>query len=232
MRTLPAIVVWLSVSMPTFATGSDQLPEEAATDGLKQVLTQSVTVAVDRLGVLNGFLGNPKVKIPLPGSLQKAEGLMRSLGINKYADGLITTMNRAAETATAEAAPLLLGAVQQLPVKDAWKILTGGDDAATEHFRNSASDQLYQKFLPIVKSATDQAGVAKKYNEFAGKGAKFGLIGEKYANIENYVTQKTLEGIYLLMAEEERAIRENPGQGGDLVENVLGLLKQSDEQAQ
>ncbi|HJT51757.1 MAG TPA: DUF4197 domain-containing protein [Nitrosospira sp.] len=232
MRIVPAIVVWLFASMPTLAGGSDEVSDEAVADGLKQVLTQSASAAVEKLGVPNGFLGNPKVKIPLPGALQKAEGVMRSFGINKYADGLITTMNRAAETATAEAGPLLLDAVQQLSAEDARKILRGGNDAATGHFRSSASDELYQKFLPVVKSATDQAGVAKKYNEFAGKGAKFGLVGEKYANIENYVTQKTLDGIYLLMAEEERAIRENPAQGGPIVESVSGLLKQSNEQAQ
>ena len=227
MRIIPAIVVWLFVSLPAFATGIDELSDEEAADGVKQALTQSASIAVDKLGVPNGFLGNPKVKIPLPGSLQKAEGVMRSFGINKYADGLIKTMNRAAETATAEARPMLLDAVQELSVEEAKRILGGGDDAATQYFRNTASEGLSQKFLPIVKNATDQTGVVKKYNEFAGKGAKFGLIAEKHANIENYITQKTLAGIYLIMAEEERAIRDNPtGQESELVQSVFGQLKQ------
>jgi hypothetical protein len=181
---------------------------------------------VDKLGVADGFLNNPKVKIPLPGSLQKVEGIMRTLGMGKYADGLIVTMNHAAETAAAEAKPLLMDAVQKMSVEDASTILAGGDDAATQYFRKTTSEALSQKFLPIVKNATDQVGLMKKYNEFAGKGAKLGLIGEKDANIENYVTQKTLDGLYLMMAEEERAIRSDPmDQGSKLIQRVFGPLK-------
>jgi hypothetical protein len=227
MRIIPAVVVWLFVCMPAFATGIDELSDEEAAEGLKQALTESASIAIDKLGVPNGFLGNPKVKIPLPGSLQKAEGVMRSFGMNKYADGLIMTMNRAAETAAAEARPMLLDAVQELFVEDAKGILAGGDDAVTQYFRNTASEALSEKFLPIVKNATHQTGVVKKYNEFAGKGAKFGLIAEKHANIENYITQKALDGICLIMAEEERAIRDDPTRReSELVQSVFGQLKQ------
>lgn len=226
MRIIPAIVVWLFVSTPAFAAGSDALADEEATDGLKQALTQSANAAVDALGVQNGFLHNPKVKIPLPGSLQKAEGLMRSVGMNKYADGLIAAMNHAAESAAAEGRPLLIDAVRNMHVENAKALLARGDDGATQHFRSTSSDSLSEQFLPIVKKATEQAGVLKKYNDFAGKGAKLGLISEKHANIENYVTQKTLDGIYLLMAEQEQAIRDNPtDQDDELVRRVFGSLK-------
>jgi hypothetical protein len=179
-------------------------------------------VAVDKLGVPNGFLDNPKVRIALPGPLQKAEGVMRGLGMNKPVDNLVGSMNHAAEAAAAEAKPLLLEAIQKMPLEDAWKILTNGDDAATQYFRNTTSNGLAQKFLPIVKNATEQAGVLKKYNEFAGKGAKLGLIAEKDANVENYITRKTLDGIYLMMAEEERAIRSNPVDFSQGLQNVFG----------
>lgn len=226
MRIITVFLVWLCVSLSACATGGAPVSDEDTADGLKQALTQGAKVAVDKLGVENGFLGNPKVKIPLPGSLQKVEGLMRTLGMSKYADGLIVTMNRAAETAAAEAEPLLLDAVQEMSVDDARAILSGGNDAATQYFRSTTSEALTQKFLPIVKNATDQAGLAKKYNEFAGKGAKFGLVAEKNANIENYVTQKTLDGLYLMMAEEERAIRDDPtGQGSKLLQRVFGSVK-------
>ncbi|SOD42271.1 DUF4197 domain-containing protein [Nitrosovibrio sp. Nv4] len=226
MRIITVFFVWLCVSISACATGSDPLSDEDTAGGLKQALTQSANIAVDKLGVENGFLENPKVKIPLPGSLQKVEGLMRTLGMSKYADGLIVTMNHAAETAAAEAKPLLMDAVQEMSVDDARAILTGGNDGATQYFRNTTSEALTQKFLPIVKNATDQAGLVKKYNEFAGKGAKFGLVAEKNANIENYVTQKTLDGLYLMMAEEERAIRNDPmGQGSKLLQRVFGSLK-------
>jgi hypothetical protein len=226
MRTITVFVIWLFVFLPACATGSGPVSDQDTADALKQALTQGADAAVDKLGVADGFLNNPKVKIPLPGSLQKVEGVMRTLGMGKYADGLIVAMNHAAETAAAEAKPLLMDAVQKMSVEDASTILAGGDDAATQYFRKTTSEALSQKFLPIVKNATDQVGLMKKYNEFAGKGAKLGLIGEKDANIENYVTQKTLDGLYLMMAEEERAIRSDPmDQGSKLIQRVFGPLK-------
>ena len=136
-------------------------------------------------------------------------------------------MNRAAEMAVAEGKPLLLEAMEKMPVEDAAKIVGSDNDAATQYFRNATSEALAEKFLPIVKNATDQAGVLKKYNEFADKGVKFGLIAEKDANIENYVTQKTMDGLYLVMAEEERAIRTNlMGQTKEL-QSIFGALKPS-----
>jgi hypothetical protein len=226
MRIITVFFVWLCISISACATGGDPLSHEDAVDGLKQALTQSASGAVDKLGVTNGFLDNPKVKIPLPGSLQKVEGVMRTLGMSKYADGLITAMNRAAETAAAEAKPLLVDAVQEMVWEDAEGVLAGGNDAATQYFRNTTSEALSEKFLPIVKNATDQQGLLKKYGEFAGKGAKLGLVAEKNANIENYVTQKTLDGLYLMMAEEERAIRNDPmDQNSKLLQRVFGSLK-------
>ena len=164
----------------------------------------------------------------MPGALQKAEGVMRTLGAGKYADNLITAMNRAAEMAVTEGKPLLLEAVEKMPVEDAAKIIGSANDAATQYFRNTTSEALAEKFLPIVKNATDQANLLKKYKEFANKGVKFGLIADKHANIENYVTQKTLEGLYLVMAEEEQAIRSKPmGQTNRLLRTVFGTLKQN-----
>jgi hypothetical protein len=228
MRVVTVLLAVLLVSPSAFAVDAGALSDEEASGGLKQALAQSASVAVDKLGVANGFLDNPKVRIPLPGTLQKVEGVMRTLGMSKHADNVIAAMNHSAEMAAAQARPLLLDAVEKISVEDPRKIVTGGEGAATQYFRNATSEALTQKFLPIVKNATDQAGLLKKYNEFANKGAKLGLIAEKDANIENYVTQKTLEGLYLVMAEEERAIRNDPmGQANQLVRSVFGTVKQS-----
>lgn len=228
MRMITVLLALLLVSRVAFAADSSVLSDEEVSSGLKQALAQSAGVAADKLGTANGFLDNPKVRISLPGALQKAEGVMRTLGAGKYADNLITAMNRAAEMAVAEGKPLLLEAVEKMPVEDAAKIIGSANDAATQYFRNTTSEALSEKFLPIVKNATDQANLLKKYKEFANKGVKFGLIADKDANIENYVTQKTLEGLYLVMAEEERAIRSNPmGQTNQLLQIVFGTLKQS-----
>ncbi len=217
MRTITVFIIWLVVFIPACATGSGPVSDEDTTDALKQALTQGADVAVDKLGVADGFLNNPKVKIPLPGALQKVEGIMRTLGMSKYADGLIVTMNHAAETAAAEAKPLLMDAVQKMSVEDAEHILASGDDAATQYFRTDDFRRIVSKIFADRKKCNGSGRIDKKYNEFAGKGAKLGLIGEKDANIENYVTQKTLDGLYLMMAEEERAIRSDPmGQGSRL----------------
>jgi hypothetical protein len=213
---------WLFFSMPVFSAGADVLPNEEAVVALKQLLLQAAGTAADKLGVTNGFLENPKVKIALPGTLQKAGKLMRKLGGGKYADGLVVAMNRAAESAAMEAKPVLVDTVKNMSLEDAGNILAAGDDAGTRYFRSHTSEALAQKFLPIVKNATHQVGLAKKYNEFAGKGAKFGVVAEEDANIEKYVTQKMLDGLFIMMAEEESRIRNEPlHQGSTLLQNLF-----------
>lgn len=227
MHSVSAFLFWLFASMPAMAGGVGDLSTEEAAMGVKQALIQGAEAAVRKLGVENGFLDNPNVKISLPAYLQKAEGAMRVLGKAKYADGLIVAMNHAAEAASAEVGPLLKEAVEKLSIEDPGALLTGGDDEATRYFSDASREALSQAFLPIVKNATDQAGVLKKYNDFAGKAAKFGLIGERHAHIENHVAQQTLDGLYLIMAEEERTIRHDPSsQPNQLLQNVFGLLKQ------
>lgn len=214
-----------------FATGAQALSladisGQEAGGGLKEALTQGASKAVDLLGRNDGFLGNPKVKIPLPESMQQVEGLMRGLGMGKQADELITAMNRAAEAAVPEAKKLLVDAVRQMSVEDAKGILAGGNDAGTQYFRRKTAEPLGQKFQPIVKKAIAKVKLADTYEKFAKKGAKFGLVKEKDTHLENYVTEKALDGLYLMIAEEEKAIRENPvGAAGNLAKKVFGALK-------
>lgn len=194
--------------------------------GLKEALTQGAGKAVSLLGQSDGFLKNPKVKIPLPESMQKVESLMRGLGMGKQADELITAMNRAAEAAVPEAKTLLVNAVKEMSVEDAKGVLAGGEDAGTQYFRRKTAEPLGQKFLPIVKQAIGKVQLADKYESFAKKGAKFGLVKEEDTHLETYVTKKTLDGLYLMIAEEEKSIRTNPmGAAGNLAQKVFGALK-------
>lgn len=224
-------VLWGLVIGSWFATGAYALTladiaGKEANGGLKEALTQGAAKAVDLLGRPDGFLGNPKVKIPLPGYLEQAEGLMRAMGMGKQADELITAMNRAAEAAVPEAKKLLIDAVKQMSVEDAKGILTGGQDAGTQYFKQKTQGPLTQKFLPIVKKAIDKVKLKDTYEKFAQKGARFGLIKEKDTHLENYVTEKALDGLYLMIAEEEKAIRENPvAAAGNLAKKVFGALK-------
>jgi hypothetical protein len=196
-----------------------------ATSGLKQALTDGSAAAVAQLGVQNGFLNNPKVKIPLPPALQRVESALRFAGMRKQADDLVVAMNRAAEAAVPEAKTLLVESVQKMSVQDAKGILTGGDTAATDYFRKTTQTQLTQRFLPIVKKATDQVGLAEQYNSFAGQAAQLGLVKQEQATIESYVTQKALDGLFLMIAEQEKAFRQNPvGATSDIVKRVFGAI--------
>jgi hypothetical protein len=150
---------------------------------------------------------------------------MRTMGMGKQADELVTAMNRAAESAVAEAKPILVDAVKKMTVQDAKQILTGGDNSVTEYFRRTTSEQLTAKFKPVVTKATSKVKLAEKYDQFAGKGAQFGLVKEQDAKLENYVTRKALDGLFAMIGEEEKAIRQNPvGATGSLAKKVFGAL--------
>lgn len=225
MRIIFALLASLLVNAPALSLGLEDLSNRDAVSGLKDALSQGATAAIGKLGVDNGFLGNDRVKIPLPDALKRVESGLRLIGMQRQADELVTAMNRAAEQAVPEAKALLVGAVKNMSVQDAKGILTGGDTAATDYFRKTTSSQLTQKFLPIVTKATSKVGLAEKYNNLAGQGEKLGLISADQAKIENYVTQKTLDGLFLMIAEQEKAIRKDPvGAATGMAQKVFGLI--------
>jgi len=225
MRAITGFLAGMVISTQALALDLGSLSNADAVSGLKDALTQGSAAAVSKLGVENGFLGNDKVRIPLPDALKRIEGGLRLLGMQKQAGELVTAMNRAAERAVPEAKALLVSAVKTMSVQDAKGILTGGDTAATEYFRKTTSGPLAAKFLPIVTKATAKVGLAEKYNKLAGKGAQLGLVDAKQAKIENYVTQKTLDGLFLMIAEQEKAIRKDPvGSATGMAKKVFGLL--------
>ena len=157
--------------------------------------------------------------------MKKAEKAMRMLGMGKQADELVLKMNRAAEAAVPEAKALLVASVKKMSVTDAKSILTGGDDAATQYFKKTTSGPMAEKFLPIVKKATENVQLAQQYNKFAEMGNKFGVVKKDQVNLEQDVTQKTLDGVYLMMAKEEAAIRKDPvGQASNLIKKVFGSI--------
>jgi len=223
-RTLCGTVALL-IALPVLAS-LDKISNQDAVAGLKGALERGSGIAVDLLGKTDGFFGNGAVKIPLPDSLKRYEKLMRNVGLGKHADELVLTMNRAAEAAVPEAKKLFVDAVKKMSVQDAKGVLTGGQTAGTEYFKRTTSDPLRVKFLPIVKKATAKVGLAQKYNEYAGKGAQFGLVKKEQANLDDYVTQKALDGLFYMVAEEEKKIRHDPVRAGsEIVKKVFGALK-------
>jgi len=194
-----------------------------AASGIRAALERGAGAAVDQLGRTDGFLGNPKVKIPLPGYLKDASKLARLTGQQKQVDDLVTAMNRAAEAAVPEAKTLLVSAVKSMSVDDARRIVSGGDDSVTKFFASKTRQPLGEKFLPIVTRETEKVGLAAQYNALAGKAAAMGLMKGEDASIERYVTGKALDGLYFMIAEEEKKIRRDPiGTGSALLAKVFG----------
>jgi hypothetical protein len=207
------------------ADGLAALTAAERSDGLKAALTQAAGVAVSTLGKTDGFMKDPEVRIPLPGKLQKASKTARKLGVGKQIDALELAMNRAAEAAVPEARELLMQSITQMSASDALGIIKGPENAATEYFRKSMSDKLGDKFLPIVSKATANVKLADLYKDVAGKASALGLIDSSEANLDAYVTRKSLDGLFVVMAREEASIRKNPlGQTSTLLRKVFGSL--------
>ena len=203
----------------------DALTSKDATGGLRAALSQGIDIAVSQLGAPNGFLNDPKVAIPLPPALAKAERGLRMVGMGGEADQLKATMNHAAEQAVSAAKPVFKQALQRMTLADAKGILTGGEDAGTQYFRRATSAELGAKFQPIVAKETAKLRLGSVYDQYAGKAASFGLIRKEDANLNDYVTQKALDGLFSRIADEERAIRQNPvGQANSLIKKVFGAL--------
>ena len=216
----------LAAHQRALAVSLAQLSNADAASGVKAALARGAEVAVDLLGRTDGFLGNPQVRIGLPGQLEDAAKLMRRFGQGQRIDELVTTINRAAETAVPMGKDLLVGAVQSMSVQDAKNILTGGDTAVTQFFASKTRAPLGERFLPVVTQATDKVGLAQQYNAFAGKAAGFGLLKPEDANLQQYVTGKTLDGLYFMIGEEERKIRKDPvGTGSALLQKVFGASR-------
>ena len=219
--------VWL----PTLAAGVVMAPQVRALDlsqgeasaGIRAALERGALSAVGLLGREGGFLDNPKVRIPLPGALESAARLARLTGQQARVDELVTAMNRAAEAAVPQARDMLVGAARSITAKDALDIVRGGDTSVTDYFAGKTRAPLTQKFLPIVSQETRKVALADKYNALAGQAAGLGLVKSEDANLQSYVTRKALDGLYAMIGEEERKIRQDPvGTGSAILRKVFG----------
>ncbi len=186
---------------------------DAATvaQGIKAALRQGAARAIDMLSKRNGFHLNPRVRIPLPAKLGKVERGLRKLGADKYADDFLLSINRAAEKAVPEAKAILLAVIRQMTVKDAVNILRGPDDAATQFFRQHSESTIKLNMLPIIALATERVGVTAKYKRFVNKSAWLRrLVDPREIDLDRYITRKTVDGMFVLIADEEKRIRKDP----------------------
>jgi hypothetical protein len=200
-----------------------ELTESDAARGIRTALERGALSAVALLGRTDGFLANPRVRIPLPGHLEDAADLLRKFGQGRRVDELVTSMNRAAERAVPEAKSLLVQAAKGISVDDALRIVRGGDTSVTEYFAGKTREPLGERFLPIVTRATERVSLAQKYNALAERASRFGLIKPEDANLQQHVTVKALDGLFLMIGDEERKIRQDPlGTGSAILRKVFG----------
>ena len=199
------------------------LSEEEVGEGLKEALNQGVKKGVAQLNKKNGYLKDPQIKIPMPDEAKSVESKLRSMGQGRKVDEAIESMNRAAEDAAAGAKDIFVAAIKGMTLTDAMNILKGEDDAATKYLNKATNVELTKRFKPVIKRSLDKVGATKHWNTVFGSYNKIPFVTKVNPNLEDYVTEKALKGLFIQVAKEELNIRQNPGaRATDLLKKVFG----------
>ncbi len=203
--------------------GGKPLTQDEVIRGLKQALEIGSKNAGQRASRLNGFYKNPQIFIPFPPQAQKVKSTVEKLGMQKYVDDFVRTLNRAAEEAAKEAAPIFWDAIKGMTIQDGFQILRGADNAATVYLQRRTTRPLSGKFQPIVKRAIDKVQVTKYWHPIITRYNQIPLVERQNPNLEQYVTDRAINGLFKLVAQEERKIRKNPAaRVTDLLKRVFG----------
>ena len=216
--------VLFAASLPAWhATAAAAVVEADAAEGVRAALDRGARAAVAQLGRPDGFLGNPRVRIPLPGFLDDAGKLLKRIGQGRRVDELVTAMNRAAEAAVPEAQALFVSTIKAMSVEDALQVVRGGATSVTDFFAMKTRTPLTERFLPIVTRATEKVQLAERYNALAARAASLGLVKGDDSNVQRHVTARALDGLYLMVGEEEKKIRADPLKtGSEILRRVFG----------
>ena len=207
------------------AAGSSVGAGDAKTDaaGIKEALAVGTERAVNSLSQVNGYFGNAAVKILMPSSIQKVAEVARMAGYQKQVDEFILSMNRAAEAAAPLAARYFGDAIRDMTLEDVRGILTGGDTAATDFFRRKTNDKLYAAFKPVVSQKVGEVGATRAYKDMMGRYESVPMMGKQSLDLDDYVTNKSLDGLFYMVGQEEKKIRTNPAaRTTDLLKTVFG----------
>lgn len=201
------------------------LSDTQISTGLKDALKLGTQTVVKQLGKEGGFSLDPAIKIPLPAPLAKVDGTLKKFGMGSLTADLETRMNRAAEIATPKAGALFVNAIQKMTVTDAQAILTGSNDSATQYLRKTMGPDLAKEIQPIIQTSLAEAGAVKAYDAVTAQYAKMPLASSLKTNMNDYVTNKALDGIFYYVAQEEAAIRANPAKRTtDILKKVFGSV--------
>lgn len=214
-----------SGSKPTTVTKTTSLTESEIINGLKEALTKGATTASSQLNQANGFWGNPLVKIPFPEDCKMVASTLRQYGYGKKVDEFELTLNRAAEKAAKEAAPIFVNAIKQMSISDGKNILFGADTAATHFLRKNTSNPLYTAFVPHVKTALDQTSATRLWKDLTKTYNKIPMVKKVDTDLPRYTTNKALKGLFVVVAQEEKKIRKDPvARTSEVLQNVFGEL--------
>jgi len=214
---LMALIFTACSSAQINRTLGDILGEEGGTlttqevaAGLKQALEKGTIQGTSQASKVDGYFKNPKIKIPLPSDVQEAENKLRQLGLGNAVDKFLLTMNRAAENAADEAKPIFISAIKSMTIQDAWNILRGDKNAATNYLERTTSRQLYNSFKPVIEDVTEEVSLTRYYGDFANVYNRIPGVNDINTDLNDYVTKKAIGGLFTLIAEEEEKIREDP----------------------
>lgn len=191
--------------------GGDSRPTSSeVAEGLKEALLKGVSVGADRLSQADGYFKNPEIKIPFPPDTKKVEDRLRQVGMGDQVDRFVATLNHGAEEAAKEAKPIFISAIQQMTIEDAWGILKGQQDAATQYLKRTTSVQLKDKFKPVIKNSLDKVSATKYYGDLVGTYNKIPLVEKVNPNLDDYATDLAIQGLFVMIAKEEQNIRKDP----------------------
>lgn len=229
MKRLVLILVLLSTfsSEAQFWKKSTSATPTASevTKALKEALKQGATKGATQVSQLDGYFKNPEIKIPFPPDVQLVETKMRALGMGKQVDEFVLSVNRAAEDAAKQAAPIFVSAIQKMTIEDAYAILKGEPDAATQYLSRTTTTQLKEKFMPIVKSSLDKVNATRYYADLIGYYNRVPFVQKVNPDLTGYATDKAIQGLFVMIAKEEKNIRKDPlARTTDLLKKVFSSV--------
>lgn len=205
------------------ALGGESLSTEEVASGLKEALTKGVSTGSDLVSQVDGYFKNPEIKIPFPPEVKQVEATLRQIGMGSEVDKFILTLNRGAEDAAKEAKPIFIQAVKQMTIQDAWAILKGEQDAATQYLKKTTSSLLKEKFKPVIQSSLEKVNATKYYGELVNSYNRVPLVQKVNPDLSEYATEKAMEGLFIMIAKEEKNIRANPlARTSELLKKVFG----------
>lgn len=204
-------------------SGRGSSDDSTIISGLKEALSIGTDNAVKNVSQVDGYFGNQVIKLLMPEKIQNVADILRKVGYQKQVDDFVLSMNRAAEKAAPQAASIFVDAIKGMTIEDARKILNGGDTAATEFFKIKTHDKIYDAFKPIVSSSMNEVGVTRSYKEMMGKYASLPFMNKESVDLDHYVTNKAMDGLFYMVGQEEKKIRTDPAaRVTDLLKTVFG----------